>query len=79
MPSRLANHQCTSDFRAFGGVKYYHQNFFFALSYNQSLRYGPIITYVDYEGRQRRTIALNQNLQVGVGYFLNSKKNNFQN
>jgi hypothetical protein len=52
------------------GLKLYHKNSFFALSYNESLSFASTISYTDYLGRLRRTKTLNQNLQIGVGYFL---------
>jgi Outer membrane protein beta-barrel domain len=51
------------------GVKMYYEQFIFNLSYNQSIvNAGP--TYTNEVGEVQPTKTYNQNLQVGIGYFL---------
>jgi Outer membrane protein beta-barrel domain len=51
------------------GMKVYYKDFFLNLSYNQSvLNAGP--NYTNEVGEAQPTKTYNQNLQVGIGYFL---------
>jgi Outer membrane protein beta-barrel domain len=56
------------------GMKAYYKKLFFSISYNQSIiNAGPI--YTNEVGESQPTKTFNQNLQIGVGYFLTSTHN----